>query len=140
MIAAVEHDLYRALGTFRPAAKVLAFIFHAQDPDIHWQDQEKIHQILLGMIYYHFVHIPAGSQLYLSFHYRLYRPVLGIRPVYGGISLESTDEIIAMIFCLTQHGDMSGMQHVKGAEGDADTLAFGLEALDVIEYHGYIEL
>jgi hypothetical protein len=34
-----------------------------------------------------------------------------------------------------KHGDVPGMQHVKGAKGDADAFAVGLELFDVIEDH-----
>jgi hypothetical protein len=40
--------------------------------------------------------------------------------------LQATDQIIAVIFCFAQHGYVPGMQHVKGAECDANLFAIGV--------------
>lgn len=135
MVSAVEHDFYVTLVAFLATAEVLIFVFHAQDANIYRKDQQEIAQILLGRIHHHFVHVAARGQLYLPFHYALDGFVLGVRPVYGWVSLQRSDQIITVVLGFTQHGDMSGVQHVERAEGDANLLAFAFETFDVIEYH-----
>ena len=40
-----------------------------------------------------------------------------------------------MILGFAQHGNVPGVQHVKGAEGDANLFAIGMQLFDVVEYH-----
>jgi hypothetical protein len=46
--------------------------------------------------------------------------------IYSGICLQAGNQIIAVIFSFAQHGNMPGMQHVKGTERNANLFAFGL--------------
>jgi hypothetical protein len=40
-----------------------------------------------------------------------------------------------VILGFRKHGYVSGMQHVKCAENNADLFTIGVQLLDVIEYH-----
>ena len=90
---------------------------------------------MFALIYHNFIYITASRQLYLTFYYALYWRVLGVRTIYGRIRLQATDEIIAVILGFRKHGYVSGMQHVKCAENNADLFTIGMQLLDVIEYH-----
>jgi hypothetical protein len=135
MVASIEDDIYATMLTFVTAAEVPSFVLYTQDANIQWQDQQEIHEILFSLVYYHFVHITASRQLDLPLHDALHRPIFGIGTIYGGIGLQATDEIIAVVLGFAQHGDMTSMQHVKGAEGYTNAFALAFEFFDVIEYH-----
>jgi hypothetical protein len=87
------------------------------------------------LVHHNFVYISASRQLYLTFYYALYWWVLGVGAIYGRVCLQTTDEIIAVILGFRKHGYVSGMQHVKCAENNADLFTIGVQLLDVIEYH-----
>jgi hypothetical protein len=65
----------------------------------------------------------------------LHWTIFCVGTVYGGICLQACDEIVTMVLGLRQHGYVSSVQHVKGAESDTDAFAFIFEAPDVIENH-----
>jgi hypothetical protein len=138
VISTIEHYLYSPSLAFVSTAEMLTFVFHTQHTHIKWKYQQQVHEILFGLVHHHFIHVSASGQLDLAFNDALYRFVLGIGSIYGGISLQSGDKIIAVIAGVGQHCDVSGMQHVKGRKGYANPLALCFEFFDVIEYHDTI--
>jgi hypothetical protein len=51
--------------------------------------------------------------LYLAFHDALHWWIFDARSVYGRVSLQASDKVIAVIAGFGQHGDVSSMEKVE---------------------------
>jgi len=116
MVSFVEHQFDATLDTDLATSEVFVFVLHTQDPDIYGQGQQDVFQIFFCLVHHYFIHEPSGWQLYLSFHNALYRWILAVGSVNGGIGLQSCYEIVAVIFGFGQHGYVSSVQEIKGTE------------------------
>jgi hypothetical protein len=114
VITTVEYDLNVSLMTLISTSEMPTFVLHAQHTHIHWQDQQQVTEILLSLINHYFIYVTASAQLYLTFYDALHWFVFGVRAIYGGIGLQASDEIIAVIFSFGQHGYVAGMEKIKG--------------------------
>jgi len=136
VVSTIENDFYLPLMAFLSTAEILSLIFYTQHTHIYGQDQQEIAEILFGLVYHHFIHITAGSQLYLALHDALHRMIFYAGAIDGGISLQPCDQIVAVIFGFRSHGDVASMQEIKGTECYADAFAFVFEPAHMVKYHG----
>ena len=117
VIALVEVQIYAAFLANVSTREIPVAIFLTQDPYIDRIHQQDVLEICLGGIWHYLINIFHRGQLGMPFHDGLHRPVLG-RPVQCWIHLQPADQIIALAPCISQHGQVTGMEQVKRAAGE----------------------
>jgi hypothetical protein len=114
MISTIEHNFDTAVIAFVVTRKVFVFVFYPKYTNVDWEDQQKVTEILFGLVHNNFINVTACRKLYLSLHNTLYRTILSLRPIDSWVRLEPTDEVVTVIFGFREHGNVACVEHVKG--------------------------